>query len=105
MESNQEFRSWDNDMPESKGGLDKTESQDTVAASRKVTETTTEQVNAAHATSLSDSQRCQRSGPFFVNSLRQIQYSHVKTGMLCFQIAENPEVQNDLGFLRSTYSR
>ena len=54
MESNQECRSWDNDKPESKGVLDKTGkcTIDTVAAARKVTETTTEQVNAAHATSL-----------------------------------------------------
>ena len=34
----------------------------------------------------------------FVNSLRQVQCSHVKTGMLCFQIPENPEVLNNLVF-------
>ena len=42
--------------------------EDTVAAARKVTETTTEQVNAAHATSLWNqrcgSLRCQKGGPF-----------------------------------------
>ena len=32
----------------------------------------------------------------FVNSLRHVQYSHVKTGMIFFQIPENPEVLNDL---------
>ena len=32
----------------------------------------------------------------FLNSSRQVVYSHVKTGMLCFQIPENPEVLNNL---------
>ena len=31
-------------------------------------------------------------------SLRQVQYSHVETGMICFQIPENPVVLNDLVF-------
>ena len=34
----------------------------------------------------------------FVNSLRQVQYSHVETGIFCFQVAENFEVLNTLFF-------
>ena len=33
-----------------------------------------------------------------LNSLRQIVYCHVKSGVACFQMPENPELLNDLKF-------
>ena len=33
-----------------------------------------------------------------VNSLRQVVYCHVKSGIACFQMPENPELLNDLEF-------
>ena len=33
-----------------------------------------------------------------LNSLRQIVYCHVKSGIACFQMPENPELLNDLKF-------
>ena len=33
-----------------------------------------------------------------LNSLRQVVYCHVKSGIACFQMPENPELRNDLKF-------
>ena len=49
-------------------------------------------------TPLFDLSRCQRVGPYGLNSLRQVVYCHVKSGIACFQMPENPELLNDLKF-------
>ena len=103
MESNREFRSWHNDRPWSRGDLDHSES------ARGHRGSGTKSDGDDHRAS----QRRPRSKPVksavrllpegwtvFVNSLRQVQYSHVKTGMICFQIPENPEVLNNLFFFK-----
>ena len=74
----------------------------TVAAEQNPSETITAYIRAVPASN----QRNQRCDPLlllegwtvFVNSLRQVRYSHVKTGTICFQIPENPEFLNDLVF-------
>ena len=42
--------------------------------------------------------RCQKGGPLFSNSLRQVVYCHVKSGYCMFQMPENPELLDDLKF-------
>ena len=103
MESNQESRSWHSDKPESKGDLDHTESarghrgsgtkgdgDDHRASQHSPRHKPVE--SAVRPTLLPE------GWTVFVNSLRQVQYSHVKTGMICFQIPENPEALNNFVF-------
>ena len=49
-----------------------------------------------NSTRLFDLSRCQRGGPLFLNSPRQVVCCHVKSGIACFQMPEDPELQNDL---------
>ena len=49
-------------------------------------------------TPLFDLPRCQREWTVVLNSLRQIVYCHVKSGIACFQMPEKPELPNDLKF-------
>ena len=75
-----------------------------MAAGQNPSETITAYIRAVPASN----QRNQRCDPLympegwtvFVNSLRQVQCSYVKTGMICFQIPQNPEVLNDLFFFK-----
>ena len=39
-----------------------------------------------------------------LNSLRQVVYCHVKSGIACFQMPENPELLDDLKFENGTSS-
>ena len=39
-----------------------------------------------------------------MNSLRQVVYCHVKSGIACFQMPENPELLDDLKFKNGTSS-
>ena len=49
-------------------------------------------------TPLFDLLRCQRGWTVVLNSLRQVVYCHVKSGISCFQMPENPALLNDLKF-------
>ena len=102
-ESSKEFSSRHGDRPESNGDLEHTDS----ARGHRGSGTNDDgDERRAH-------QRSPRHKPaksavratllpewwtVFAISLRQVQSSHVKTGMICFQIPENPEVLNDLVF-------
>ena len=39
-----------------------------------------------------------------LNSLRQVVFCHVKSGIACFQMSENPELLDDLKFENGTSS-
>ena len=68
--------------------------EDAATAAPKVRETTLAPANTAHAKS-GQRQLCNpttfpEGWTIFLNSSRQVFFGHVKSGMVCFQIPENP---------------
>ena len=100
-ESSKDFCSRHDDRPESKGDLEYAESARSHRGSKIETVGDDHRVHQ-NRTRLKPAEPAVRPMPegwkVFVHSLRQVQYSHVKTGMICFHISENPEVLNDLVF-------
>ena len=75
-----------------------------MAAGQSPSETITAYIRAVPASNQRN-QRCDslympEGWTVFVNSLRQVQCSYVKTGMIGFQIPQSPEVLNDLIFFK-----
>ena len=101
--SNPQFRSRENDKPEPRGDLDNTESarghrgsstksdgDDRRASQRSPRHKPVE--SAVRPTTLPE------GWTVFVNSLGQVHHSHVKTGIICFQVHDNREDLNNKVF-------
>ena len=103
MESRLETRSWVTVRPESKEGSDRSDTArerrdggtQSEADDRIANQRGPRPVSVEPAVQLATSPE---GWTVFLNASRQVLYGHVRTGMLCFQVPENPEVLNSLVF-------